>query len=70
MQPTIPNPQEVVLSINMMMTGAATAKEADLQGASSGPASNAALALAQAANKALAARSAQGSLDEADVSET
>lgn len=45
MQPAIPSPALLVLTINMIMTSAATAKEAELQGASSGHASNAVLAV-------------------------
>jgi hypothetical protein len=36
MQPTAPNPYFLVFFINAIMTGEATAKEQELQGASSG----------------------------------
>ena len=44
MQPAAPNPWNLVMFINLIMTGKATAKEQELQGASSGHTASAALA--------------------------
>jgi hypothetical protein len=45
MQPTAANPVMLIFLINAIMTGKATAKEQELQGASSGHASGAGLAV-------------------------